>query len=262
MFLMKGTIMSLFRIAFPYTRLSSLIGSIAICLGDNQNGHFPPVCSHKIANILSTDPKIALCTITGLSNPGFNSLIPTLYILSFWIGKWLIMKFTSKMNSLIHIKFFDLFYFFLWSFFFVLGFFLFVLGFFLFFWDWCSSVFQTKSCGKDKIELNGTTLVRSSKCVQKLNINLWPIKSSILRILFPWLTELIQCCRKLCFSKLPEFRISERIIWSSGQLQFVLKPTEFVDVIKKIEVWLDFLLDLVLSAEDMGVVLLESSNSG
>ena len=33
---------------------------IQICLGDNQNGNFPPKCSTRIAEHLSTEPKIAL----------------------------------------------------------------------------------------------------------------------------------------------------------------------------------------------------------
>ncbi len=60
------------------------MGRILTYLGDNQKGHFPPVCSQRIANILSTDPRIALCTITGLANPGFNTLMPVLYTLSIW----------------------------------------------------------------------------------------------------------------------------------------------------------------------------------
>ena len=43
-----------------------------ICLGDNQNGNLPAKCSIKIAEPLSTEPKIALCTIQGLAYPGFK----------------------------------------------------------------------------------------------------------------------------------------------------------------------------------------------
>lgn len=48
---------------------------MAIYLGDNQNGHFPPKCSINIAIHLSKDPKIALWIITGLSKPLFKGLI-------------------------------------------------------------------------------------------------------------------------------------------------------------------------------------------
>ena len=43
--------------------------------GETQNGHLPPVCSHRIAIIRSTDPRIALWIITGLANPFFTSLM-------------------------------------------------------------------------------------------------------------------------------------------------------------------------------------------
>ena len=35
------------------------IGIIQICLGDNQKGNLPPVCSNRIAINLSTEPKMA-----------------------------------------------------------------------------------------------------------------------------------------------------------------------------------------------------------
>ncbi len=40
-----------------------------IYLGDTKNGHFPAVCSVKIAINLSIDPKIALWMITGRAKP-------------------------------------------------------------------------------------------------------------------------------------------------------------------------------------------------
>jgi len=42
------------------------------CLGERKNGHLPPVCSIRIAMNLSTDPRIALWTMTGLWKPGFT----------------------------------------------------------------------------------------------------------------------------------------------------------------------------------------------
>jgi len=41
-------------------------------LGDKKKGHFPAKCSIRIAINLSTDPKTARCTITGLANPGLT----------------------------------------------------------------------------------------------------------------------------------------------------------------------------------------------
>lgn len=38
---------------------------IIACLGDNQNGHLPAKDSVKIAIILSTEPNMARCMITG-----------------------------------------------------------------------------------------------------------------------------------------------------------------------------------------------------
>lgn len=73
--------------------LASLpIGISWICLGDNQKSHLPPVCSHKIAINLSSDPKIALCTITGLAKPVFKFPV-TLYFSSnaansSWLSCW------------------------------------------------------------------------------------------------------------------------------------------------------------------------------
>jgi len=51
---------NLFLIFEAKSSYSSLIGKIATYLGDKKNGHLPPVCSHRIANILSIEPRIAL----------------------------------------------------------------------------------------------------------------------------------------------------------------------------------------------------------
>ena len=56
--------------------------------GETQKGHLPPVCSQRIAIILSTEPKIALWIITGLANPFFTSFktayskLNTIYLLT------------------------------------------------------------------------------------------------------------------------------------------------------------------------------------
>lgn len=57
------------------------MGKTIACLGDNQKGNFPAVCSINIATNLSTEPKIALCIMIGLSNPFFNN--PSSFIFGF-----------------------------------------------------------------------------------------------------------------------------------------------------------------------------------
>lgn len=52
------------------------MGRIMICLGDSQNGHLPPVCSQRIANMRYIEPRMARWMMTGRLKPPRSS--PTL----------------------------------------------------------------------------------------------------------------------------------------------------------------------------------------
>lgn len=60
---------SKFLICSAYSRWSLPMGIIFNCLGEIQKSHLPPVCSQRMAMNLSSEPKIALWMMTGLSKP-------------------------------------------------------------------------------------------------------------------------------------------------------------------------------------------------
>lgn len=100
--------------------------------GETQKGHLPPVCSQRIAIILSTEPKIALWIITGLANPFFTSFKTAYFayisaiVNSFFSTTTGYSTFFSSTFSFYFYSpstFYSLFYFFLFSF-----------GFFYFFY--------------------------------------------------------------------------------------------------------------------------------
>ena len=60
------------------------MGTSITCLGESQYGHFPAKCSVRIANILSTDPRIARWMMIGRA----GSLFSVTYDRLNRIGSW------------------------------------------------------------------------------------------------------------------------------------------------------------------------------
>jgi hypothetical protein len=102
----------------------------------------------------------------------------------------------------------------------------------------------------------------SIKAIEKLYINFWSIKSTILWIDLERFAEFFKSFLQLFFSLVPNFYFTQIVIRASGKSKFVLEPKEAVHVVDEVEAGQNFSLNLVHSAENVGIILLESAHSG
>jgi hypothetical protein len=79
-------------------------------------------------------------------------------------------------------------------------------------------VLKIKSLRKIEVQLNSSQLMKSSKAVFNLNINLGSIKGSIPGIEFPGSVHLFQDIFELLLGRVPKLNISNELLGSSGKL--------------------------------------------
>jgi len=128
------------------------------------------------------------------------------------------------------------------------------------------SVVKIESDRSLEIELDCTALVISTKGIVELDVDLRSVEGTISRVLLPsesllLSAELIKRLLKLVLSCVPDAFVSEVRFGSCGEVEIVLETIDSIDVINEVKSSRDLLLDLIVSTEDMGIILLESSDS-
>ncbi len=104
--------------------------------------------------------------------------------------------------------------------------------------------------------------MKSSEALFNLDINLRTIKGSVSSIESPGSVHLIQDTFELLLGRVPKLNVSDELLGSCGQFQGVLESKQTVDKINELKLSNDLLFDLILSAENMSIVLVELSHSG
>ncbi len=142
---------------------------------------------------------------------------------------------------------------------------LFLFIFLFFFWSFLLHflwpVLEVESCWKLEIKLTSTALMLPSKGIEKFKINFWTIEGSIPFVNFVLFSKFSQCSLKLRFSNIPLFNLSQKLFRSGGQLNFVFEAKDRINVINEVQYSNDFFLNLIGHAENMSIILLESSDS-
>merc|ERR550534_503821 len=102
----------------------------------------------------------------------------------------------------------------------------------------------------------------SSEGVFDGDVDFGAVKSAISGIQLPLgIGHLIQAFGQLFFRIIPRFDIAQEFFWSCRKFQFECKAKDAVDVRHEVQTSLDLRLDLILTAKDVSVVLLESSDA-
>mmetsp|Transcript_31552 Transcript_31552/g.71364 ORF Transcript_31552/g.71364 Transcript_31552/m.71364 type:complete len:293 (+) Transcript_31552:343-1221(+) len=125
-------------------------------------------------------------------------------------------------------------------------------------------VLEIESDGKLKVELDRRALVDSIHSVHDLNVDLRPVERSVLWINLPITLsgEIVQCPLERGLGPVPHLEFSEGLLWPRAELELVRHAERFVAAAHEVERAEDLLLDLVLSTEDMAVVLLKPADPG
>lgn len=123
-------------------------------------------------------------------------------------------------------------------------------------------VLQVESDGQLEIQLHSTALMGSLQCIVHFDVNFWTIESSITWVFFPGFAESVQGFSKGTFCLVPKGVISQFIVWSGWKLQFEIETENAIDVVQEIQTAKHFSHNVLWGAENMSIILTESSNSG
>mmetsp|Transcript_25051 Transcript_25051/g.67603 ORF Transcript_25051/g.67603 Transcript_25051/m.67603 type:complete len:253 (-) Transcript_25051:71-829(-) len=110
-----------------------------------------------------------------------------------------------------------------------------------------------------EIELHGGALVHTLHGVHHLDVNLRAVECAVLRIDLPrsLTRKLVHRLRERSLGLVPERNVTECLLWSRRKLQLVRHTERIVRVLHELKGGHHLILDLVLTAKDVRVVLLE-----
>mmetsp|Transcript_3226 Transcript_3226/g.8721 ORF Transcript_3226/g.8721 Transcript_3226/m.8721 type:complete len:211 (-) Transcript_3226:1438-2070(-) len=120
-------------------------------------------------------------------------------------------------------------------------------------------VLKVKTLRQLKVELDGGALVGTTNGVRDVNVDFGAVESAVPRVQLPFalaetrIENLFQ--RFLCL--IPHFGVTKIIFRARGKFQGKLVPKDAVDVLHKVDLVVEFLLHLLVGAENVAVVLLE-----
>lgn len=124
-----------------------------------------------------------------------------------------------------------------------------------------SLVLKVETNGGVEVDLDGTALVLSLKSIVDLDVNLGSIEGTISLVDGPGFAVVVEGILEGLFSLVPHGLRTESVLGSRRQLHLVGKAEDGVNVLKEIHDILDLALDLLRSAENVSVILLESTHS-
>ena len=125
-----------------------------------------------------------------------------------------------------------------------------------------SLVLEVESDGQLEIKLDGSTLVTSVEGISEFDIDLGTVKGSITRVQLPSATELIETAGKGTLGIVPDLDVSEVLLGTGGELQVEGVAKDTIHVLQEVETPTNLILNLRGTAEDVSIILLETTDTG
>ena len=113
-----------------------------------------------------------------------------------------------------------------------------------------------------EVALNGSALVRPLQRVKDLDVDLGAVEGAISVVEFPGLAELVQCFFKGRLGCVPQFVGTQTDSRPGGKFKLKGETEVAVDIFQEIQHAHHFVGEGLGSAEQMGVVLLETTHTG
>ena len=111
------------------------------------------------------------------------------------------------------------------------------------------------------VKLNGSALPGSAHAVLEFEVELWTIESTVFWVDAIFMSARLASSGKSGFALLPEFLGADMVIWHRRKNNLIGKTEDAINLIKELHDVFDFALDLVLSDEDVAIVLGEGTDS-
>lgn len=112
-----------------------------------------------------------------------------------------------------------------------------------------------------EIQLDCSALVLTFKGILYFDVNFWALKCTVSGIQFPLFSIFFQSCFEHILSVVPHFFRPNRFFRAGGKFKFLTEPHDILNVVKKVKCGHNFRINLVWSAENVPVILLEPSYS-
>jgi len=122
-------------------------------------------------------------------------------------------------------------------------------------------VLKVEANGLLEVDLDSTTLVLSAKRIIDLDVDLGAVERAITVVVSPGLAEAVKSVFEGTLSHVPLFLGAEFVIGSGRKLELVGEAEDTVDMLEEVQTVLDLGSDLLRSAENMSIILLESANA-
>jgi len=136
-----------------------------------------------------------------------------------------------------------------------------VLEGFLFLSSSLTLILQVETNRLLEIDLNSTALILSLKSIIDLHVDLGSVESTITMVESPGDAGFVKSILEGLLSDIPSLLRSEFVLGTGRELKLESESENGVDVKQEVQSVGDLILDLLHGTEDMGVILLEASNS-
>lgn len=125
-----------------------------------------------------------------------------------------------------------------------------------------SLVLQVESNRLLEIALNGTTLMMSAQSVVDLDVDLGTVEGTISVVEGPGSSKLVKSLGKSGLSLVPLIVGAETLLGSGGELHLESESENAVGVVKEVKNVSNLISDLIIGAENVSIVLLETTDTG
>lgn len=112
-----------------------------------------------------------------------------------------------------------------------------------------------------EVQLDGTALMRPLQRIEQLDIDLRAVEGTVSWVQLPGLSKVVECFLQRFLGFVPLGIVTEPCLWPRGELEFILESKNAVNVLQEIEDFHDLDHDLLHGTKDMGIILLEASDT-
>lgn len=124
-----------------------------------------------------------------------------------------------------------------------------------------SLVLQIEADRKLEVTLDRTALVLALEAVVDLNVDLGTVESAVTRIDRPGMAKLVESSFESTLCLVPKIVATEALVWARRKLSLERKTKDTVNMVQEVEATKNLILKLFQRAEQMGVILTETSDT-
>ena len=124
-----------------------------------------------------------------------------------------------------------------------------------------AGVFKFKPFGKLHVELNRAALPCSAETVRKVEVEFRAVERAVTLVNDVFLAEFGDCRLEGFGCEIPILYVADMVFGHCGKLDGIFKAESGINLVEQADDVFDFVLHLIPSHEDMGIILSEAANA-